>query len=427
MGTSSSEPSPDATGRRPIALRMTADRRPGVEDGEDSEESKEEHKASDAAELLKVNGCSQACPPGLPEGSGQGLSRAPIRRILLFMSTSTDQHEWTPRSDDRPLWDIALGVLVSKALLLAHSLKLFSLLSEGRRTAAEIGEQRQLAARPVAALMSILSANGLVDCQDGRYGLTQLSEDYLLESSPGYLGSYLDAFASDESITSLAVMREAVLTDGASHAGGQVYTLFQQDHGLARQFTRAMHGYSVVAALGWPKCIDLSAHEIMLDIAGGSGAHAVSATRRWPKLKAVVLDLAPVCAVADELIAEAQMHERITTRASDMWTDPFPSGDVHFYAEVFHNWPPEKGRFLAQKSFDSLPAGGRIILHEMLFNEDKTGPGTVAAFNLGMLMWQDGQQYSGRELTELLAGVGFVDTEVKLSLGYWAVVTGRKR
>jgi hypothetical protein len=343
------------------------------------------------------------------------------------MSTATDQDEWKPRSDDRPLWDIALGVLTCKALLLAHGLKLFSLLSKGRRTAAEIGEERQLAARPVAALMSILSASGFVDCQDGRYGLTPLSEDYLLESSPGYFGSYLDAVASDESITSLAAMREAVLTDGAAHAGGLVYALFQQDHGFARQFTRAMHGHSVVAALGWPKCIDLSAHERMLDIAGGSGAHALGATRCWPKLKAVVFDLAPVCAAAAELIAEAQMQARITTRAGDMWTDPFPSGDVHFYSEVFHNWPPEKGRFLAQKSFDSLPAGGRIIVHEMLFNEDKTGPSTVAAFNLGMLMWHDGQQYSGRELIELLAGVGFVDTEVKPSFGYWSVVTGRKR
>ena len=72
-------------------------------------------------------------------------------------------------------------------------------------------------------------------------------------------------------------------------------------------------------------------------------------------------------------------------------------------------------------------AGGRIIIHEMLYNDDKTGPFPVAAFNIVMLLWTtEGQQYSGRELSAMLTEAGFTDIEVKPTFGYWSIVTGRK-
>ena len=93
---------------------------------------------------------------------------------------------------------------------------------------------------------------------------------------------------------------------------------------------------------------------------------------------------------------------------------------------IFHDWPPDKCRYFADKSFNSLPRGGRIIIHEMLFNDDRTGPFPVAAFNVDMLVAMPGQQYSGGELETMLREAGFVSTEVKPTFGYWSVGTGRK-
>jgi len=77
--------------------------------------------------------------------------------------------------------------------------------------------------------------------------------------------------------------------------------------------------------------------------------------------------------------------DRISTHSVDLFTDPYPQADLHFYGMVFHDWPPERCGFLARKSFESLPPGGRIVLQEMLFNDDRTGPFAVAAFNVDML------------------------------------------
>jgi hypothetical protein len=62
----------------------------------------------------------------------------------------------------------------------------------------------------------------------------------------------------------------------------------------------------------------------------------------------------------------------------------------------------------------------------MLYNNEKTGPFTVAGFDVSMLLWTEGQQFSGGELAAMLADAGFAGVAVTATLGYWGIVTGRK-
>jgi hypothetical protein len=139
-----------------------------------------------------------------------------------------------------------------------------------------------------------------------------------------------------------------------------------------------------------------------------------------------VLDIAPVCAIAAQYVAAERLSERIHTLPSDMFDDPFPSADVHFYGNVYHDWPAEKCRFLTGKSYGALPSGGRLVIHEMLYDNDKNGPLEAAVYSVVMLLWQRGRQYSGAELTRMLTEAGFIEIEVKRSFGLWSIVCGRK-
>ena len=56
---------------------------------------------------------------------------------------------------------------------------------------------------------------------------------------------------------------------------------------------------------------------------------------------------------------------------------------------------------------------GLFIEDEQLYDDDKTGHFTVAAYNMVMLLAVEGQQHTGRELTAMLAEVGFTDIDVK--------------
>jgi O-methyltransferase len=120
------------------------------------------------------------------------------------------------------------------------------------------------------------------------------------------------------------------------------------------------------------------------------------------------------------------LGDRIRAYPADMWQDEFPPADLHFFSNIYHDWPPERGRVLTEKSFAALPAGGRIVIHELLYDDDKTGPVAAAAYSAAMLMRANGQPYSGAELTAMLTGAGFRDVEVRPTFGYDSVVTAVK-
>lgn len=332
-----------------------------------------------------------------------------------------------PRGDDRPLWDIIMGIYGYQAVLLCHELGLFPLLAGKPLGLAEIAAALQIAPRPAQALLQVCRALGLVTVAEEKFSLTPLAEDYLLESGPVYFGGFLDYTLAHRSVLSYDSLKEAVLTNSAQvYGGAELYNSHQEEEELARAFTRMMHSHSQAPAQVWPEKIDLAGIRTMLDIGGGSGVHSIGAALCWPELRVVLFDLPAVCAVAAEYFASQGLEERSRTESGDIWQDPFPAADLHFYSDIFHDFSYEKCRFLAGKSFAHLEAGGRIILHEMLYYGDKSGPFTVAGYDVSMLLWTEGQQFSGTELSAMLAAAGFVDLRVIPTLGYWGIVTGRK-
>jgi hypothetical protein len=332
-----------------------------------------------------------------------------------------------PRTDDQPLWDVMLGVWGYPAVLVAHELKLFELLTEKPLSLDEICEAKGISRRPAETLLAVCTSLGLMTLSGGCYSLTPLSEDYLLPSSPTYFGWFYDAWRPIYSTWSPDSLRNAVMTDRPqgpfSDPAGAFAAWWAEQ---AVNFTRAMHSSSIAPGLAWPEALDLSHHRVMLDVGGGSGAHSIGAVNRWPVLRAVILDQPPICALAREFADKYGLGGRISTHAGDFFQEPFPSADLHFYGMIFHDWPPDRCRFLAEKSFQSLSSGGRIIVHEMLFNDDRTGPFPVAAFNVDMLVAMAGQQYSGKEIVAILRDAGFREVEVKPTFGYWSIVTGCK-
>ncbi len=331
-----------------------------------------------------------------------------------------------PRTDDRPLWDIIMGIYGHQAVLLAHDLKLFTLLAKKPLTVAEICDSLHIAARPAEALVSACASLGLLVARDGLWSLTPVSEDYLVEGGATYFGSFFDISIA-YGVLAYDRLKKAFLTNVPQVYGGEdIYTVHEGQTERARLFARMMHSHSMAPALAWPDRIDLSGHRLMLDVGGGSGAHSIGAALRWPQLRTVIIDLAAVCEVAKEYIFSYGLKDRIETRAVDMWKDPFPLSDLHFYSDIYHDFTPEKCRFLTRKSFESLEPGGRIIIHEMLFDKEKAGPFTIAGYNVSMLMWTEGQQFSGNELSLMLMQAGFSDVDVISTFGYWNIVTGRK-
>lgn len=332
-----------------------------------------------------------------------------------------------PRQDDKPLWDVMFAVYGYPALLIAHRLKVFSLLETRPHTLQEICKVLNIRRRPAEAILAAATASGFLSLQGGLYALTPLSEDYLLEKSPNYFGFFWDMMIDNAEVFSYVNLERAVLTDcPQAYGGGDIYRSHEDQAELARRFTRGMHSISMTLAFAWPNIADLSNSRLMLDIGGGSGAHSIGATLAFPQLRALVLDFQPICEVAQEFIAKYGLQERVGIHVSDMWNDPFPSADLHFYSNIYHDWPMEKGAFLTQKSFASLESGGRLIIHDVLYNDEKTGPFAAAAYSMLMMGWTEGESYSAPEMAEMLGSAGFKEIRVHPAFGYYSIVSGIK-
>ncbi|HTW89759.1 MAG TPA: methyltransferase [Candidatus Binataceae bacterium] len=332
-----------------------------------------------------------------------------------------------PRTDEARVWEIILPLWSNAAILVAHDLKLYEYLGGQPRTVTEICDSLGIKQRPASALLSISAALGIVKSDQDRFSLTDFGEDYFVSSSPTYFGGIFDLTAMNSNVWSFEGVRKAVLTNSPqAYGGADIFDYREIPAEQARNFTRAMHSQGMASALKWPGVLDLSKQKTMLDVGGGSGAFSVTAVIRWPNLNAIVFDLEPVCEVALEVATKYELTDRISSYAGDLWSDPYPNADLHFYSNVFHDWPPERCRFLLAKSFDSLPGCGRLVIHEILFNDDRTGPFAAASFNVEMLCWILGQQYSGKELIRMLQDSGFVDVEVHKCSSLWSLVTGKK-
>lgn len=343
------------------------------------------------------------------------------------MAEETKLNIKAPRADDKPLWDVMLALYGYPAILIAHKLKVFPLLADKARSLSEICDELKIKKRPAETILTAATALGFLSLKNKRYSLTAVAEDYLLEKSPNYFGFFWDLMIENIKVSSFENLEKAILTDSPQvYGGGDLYKTHEEQTKLVDRFTCGMHSISMNSALIWPEIIDLSKHRVMLDIGGGSGAHAIGAALKLPNLRAQILDNPEVCEVAQKFIVQYGLQDRIEKCEIDMWTDPWPAADLHFYSNIYHDWTPEKCSFLSAKSFNHLESGGRIIIQEMLYNDEKTGSFAPAAFSMLMMGWTEGQMYSGQEISSMLKDAGFCDIQVHPAFGYFSIVTGHK-
>ncbi|QMU61205.1 MAG: methyltransferase [Gammaproteobacteria bacterium] len=327
--------------------------------------------------------------------------------------------------DDTLVWDVIAGRISYNTLIVAHDLEIFEKLSDSSKTLLGLSNELGLEERPVEALVLMLVNLGFVVSKNGKYTLTDVSKKYLLKESETYFGGMLAL--SNKSNWTCEQLKQSVITNSPQvYSGVDIFDAHIDDNDKSEKFTHAMHSASMSAALGWPDKVDLSSNHTLLDVGGGSGAHIIGILKYYPHLSAVLLDIKTVITAAKKLLSEYNLQARIKFVSDDFWKCEFPKADVHFYSQIFHDWREEKCLLLAEKSFQSLPEQGKIIIHEMLFDDDKSGPLMASAGNVGMMAWTEGKQYTGSEVKKILKKSGFQNIQIMPTTGYWSVVVGCK-
>jgi hypothetical protein len=318
-------------------------------------------------------------------------------------------------------------IFVGQAILVAYKLGLFNLISKQAKTIQEIALKMKISERAVQAMVSCSCVLNLVEHVANGYQLTQIGRMYLDGDSSAYYGKVFDLLIQEQDVMSYESVKKAILnSEPQVSSGKELFSTSSETLASTTNFIESLHYKALKPAFYWPRIVDLEGHRQFVDIGGGSGVHSIAACLNNPQLTAVVCERQSVILHTKKYIKDFRLEGRIEAKALDMWNDPFPRGDVYFFGDIFHDWDREKCMSLALKCYSNLPENGKIILHEMLFSRDKTGPFLTSAYNMKMMVWTEGQQFSFEEMKEILNEAGFKKVEVKKGLGNWSIVIGEK-
>lgn len=343
-----------------------------------------------------------------------------------------------PTSDDRRIWDLWLTGTYQASMVAAEEAGVFSSLDEQPATIAELAVRLGYDERATGILLRLLASLGLLTQRLGRFQLTDQARVYLVRSSPFYWGHMMSVGVSEwHRSTLLAKLRQkgsgfAASPEGTPQISGEGRVSDNWAAGnvsldQARDVAARMHSHSLPAAIGAARNYDFKSIRRVLDVGGGSGCFMIAMAQEHPHLRCTIMELQAMCDVAQGYIKTGDAADRVDTTAVDMFRQPWPRGyDAIFFSNVWHDWNFQTCKWLASRSFEALPAGGRIMLHEMLLDDDGAGPATAAAFSMLMLLATQGQQFTFGELKTILESAGFTRIEATQTCGYYSITTGYK-
>ena len=277
------------------------------------------------------------------------------------------------------------GHIFFQTLRTAVKLDLFTLLEDyGSLTRPEIQERLDIDEQPARILLLGCAAAGLLRKNGERYSNTVLARQLLVKDSPGNVSAYIE-LQHQAMYKAMPWMYESVRENrnvGLQEFDGDEPTFYQRlSHypGLEKVFQDAMQELSAHANGLLARFVDFSGVSYVVDVGGGDGSNLIELARNWPHLKGTVFDSPTVCEIARQNIAKEGLSDRIGVHHGDCFRDPFPPGaDCLLFAHFFTIWSKDEDRSILAKSFEALPSGGRVVIFNMMQDDDETGPLSAA-------------------------------------------------
>ena len=296
----------------------------------------------------------------------------------------------------------------AQVLMAANHLDFFNAIGEGALSAEEVAAPCKCHPSSTERLLNACAALGILEKEGPLYRNSPEALESLVRGKPTYMG---DMIAHLEDLwepwgklhEAVRTNRPVIITHDASR-GPDVH----------RNFILAMHNGAIPDAPLLAETLDLSGRHQLFDVGGGPGTYSIFLVKRYPGLRAIVFDIPQTIPIAQEIITQSGVADRVTTRAGDYLKDDFGQGnDVLLLSGILHSEGPECNRSLFAKAYASLIPGGLVVVRENLINEEGTSPMRAVIFSLNMVVnTYDGKSYTGSEVMNLMESVGFVESAV---------------
>ena len=283
-------------------------------------------------------------------------------------------------------------------------------------------------------LTTALRAMQLLDLDPaGHWRLTPLAQEHLVAGAPFDVSDYVSLSADAPGVRAMIERLVTNLPAGSKPDEQGVGFIYRQDlpsameaEESARHFTLALAGRAKNVAPLLAASAGVDASRLLLDIGGGTGIYSIACLQRNRRLRAIVWDRPEVLKVAGEMAAKYGVADRLELRPGDMFADPVPVGaDVMLLSNILHDWDVPECRTLVAAAA-ALPAGGRLLVHDVFLNDALDGPLPIALYSAALFSMTQGRAYSGAEYREWLTEAGLTCEPIVPTLVHCGILAGRK-
>lgn len=282
---------------------------------------------------------------------------------------------------------------------------LFDRLAKQPRTLAELQADLGIAERSAVVLTTALRAMKLLSKNAaGQFDLTPIAKEHLIFGGDFDVGNYLSLAAAAPSV--LGMVERLRTNRPAGLSGDEAGAAFiyrdgmksaMEETALAEHFTLALSGRAKNVAPVLAAKIPLNDAKKLLDIGGGTGIYSIAFVRANPQLRALVLDRPEVLKTAERFVADFGVTDRVELVSSDMFADAYPMVDVILLSNILHDWDIAECRTLIGRCAAALNPGGRLIIHDVLLDDDLGGPLPIALYSAALFSLTEGRAYSAKE------------------------------
>ncbi len=309
---------------------------------------------------------------------------------------------------------IAFGFMASKALFAGLHIDVFTQLADGPRNSQQIAETAGIPINRVTTLMTALTTTGLVErSNEGEtYANSPGAAAFLARGAKYEFGDYL-RYQIDQQMYPLLEQLNQVLDGTLDSDSIDSYQHWMADPEQALIYCEAQHAGSLGPGRTLARLVDLSKAETLLDVGGGTGAMSIRLLENYPNLVSTIIDFPNVAEIGWQFIAKAGMVDRIRYIPSNALVADWPKEQgAILMSYLFSGIPGEEVPRLIDYAFECLEAGGSLMIHDFMVEDDRTGPPMAALWQLQhMAFTPEARSVTPGWLRTRLQEAGFVDIQ----------------
>ncbi len=306
------------------------------------------------------------------------------------------------------IFEICFAFTPSRVLVAGVDLEVFTHIASGHRTAADIADAACASPRSMEVLLNSLVALNFLTKSNGTYGLTPLAEKFLVKGTPAYYGDF---------VPHVDLLWEPWRNLTEVVRSGKPFSAIEREEGekFFEKLVPQLFPMSYPAAKAAAETLgagDTWKNINILDVAAGSGAWGIAFTERDPGTRVTAQDWPGILKITKRFVDRFNLNDRFSylpgdLREVDLGQDIY---DLIILGHICHSEGAEKSRILLSRAYDALKHGGRVLIADMIPDDERCSAVFPLLFAVNMLVHTtEGNTFTMTEYREWLQDAGFHD------------------